>query len=47
MKVIVTTQPSAKVALPRNTAGYTGTIYCHEGWTIPMQYLGIEDTNVM
>jgi hypothetical protein len=40
--VIVTTPPSAKVALPENVNGNTGDVFCHAECSIPMQHVGCE-----
>jgi hypothetical protein len=40
--VIVTTPPSAKVDLPKNIEGSTGTVFCHDECSLPMQHVGFE-----
>ncbi len=40
--VIVTTPPSAKVVLPESVDGSTGTVFCHDECSIPMQHVGFE-----
>ncbi|MBC8439479.1 MAG: transposase [Deltaproteobacteria bacterium] len=37
---IVTTPPSAKVALPENVNGDTGAVFCHDECSIPMGHVG-------
>lgn len=40
--VIVTTPPSAKVDLPDNVDGNTGSVFCHDDCSVPMQHVGTE-----
>lgn len=40
--VIVTTPPSAKVDLPENVDGSSGTVFCHDECSVPMQHVGFE-----
>lgn len=42
---IVTTPPSAKVALPKHTDGDTGAVFCHDECPFPMVHAGIEGQN--
>lgn len=41
--VRVTTPPSARVQVPEDTDGHSGTVFCHGGCTIAMRHLGVED----
>lgn len=43
--VIVTTPPSAKVAIPGNVNGDTGDVFGHAECSIPMQHVGCEGQN--
>ncbi len=40
--VIVTAPPSAKVNLPENVCGSTGSVFCHSKCAVPMKHVGFE-----